>query len=37
MLTSLHVRGPVARDAFEHNLGARRSHRGMIINEHLVP
>ena len=37
MPTSLHVRGPVARDAFEHGLGARRPHRGMIIDEHPVP
>jgi hypothetical protein len=38
MPTSLRrTRGPVARDAFEHGLGARRPHRGMIINEHPVP
>ena len=37
MLTSLHVRGPLARDAFAHGLGARRPHRGVIIDKHLVP
>ena len=36
MPTSLR-RTRTGSDAFEHGLGARRPHRGMIIDEHLVP